>query len=179
MSMRYNEAQVHEASEFLFEATKDYKWFNFQATDIKEEVEVDADEELADLEVRLSPYPVSRSITVTYMNWQEMLSESGASYTFALGAAIIWAVLLKTLYVFGKKTCFNQAGSWLGAPLVKPNAGWYKGEYVLQESSSYLVNSTEEVHPAKAERTPSMMKEDSEEADFGDLASRIFMGVGG
>merc|ERR1712054_99537 len=98
---------------------KEYEWFSFESTDADEDADAGAADPLLDLEVRISPYPVSRSITVAYMNWQEMLSEMGASYTFALGASIMFALALKYLHVFWKRSFKEYGARWLGEPLTK------------------------------------------------------------
>ena len=98
LSVQYNKAKVHEPTDPWL-GTKTYEWFSYDKTDNKEHrANPDPGDPLADIEVRLSPYPVSRSITVSYMNWQEVVSEIGASYPAALAVGLFLAVVLKTIH---------------------------------------------------------------------------------
>ena len=70
LSLQYNKASVHKSSESVFGTATQYEYFSFEATDTKEQDDASDDDPLANIEVRISPYPVSSSITVNYMNWQ-------------------------------------------------------------------------------------------------------------
>ena len=70
LSPQYNKASVHKLSESVFGAATQYECFSFEATDAKEQVDASEGDPLADIKVRISPYPVTCSITVNYMNWQ-------------------------------------------------------------------------------------------------------------
>ena len=97
----------------------------------------------------LSPFD-SFSLSNCAPNWQEMLSESGASYTFALWVAVIWAQLLKYAHrVWTRK--YGSALEWLGEPLVKSDVEWDGFNPFLTDQPSYILEATEE---AAGERPP-------------------------
>ena len=79
-----------------------------------------------------------------------MLTESGASYTFALGVALIWAQLLKYAHsVFTQK--YSSASEWMSEPLVKSDVEWDGCNPFFTDHPSYILGATEE---AAGERPP-------------------------
>ena len=79
-----------------------------------------------------------------------MLSESGASYTFALGVALIWAQLLKYAHSVWRQK-YGSASEWLGEPLVKSDVEWDGFNPFLTDQPSYILGATKE---AAGERPP-------------------------
>lgn len=80
-----------------------------------------------------------------------MLTESGASYTFALGVALIWAQLLKYAHSVFTQKC-SSASEWMSEPLVKSDVEWDGCNPFFTDHPSYILGATEE---AAGERPPS------------------------
>ena len=83
ISLKFNKATVHEPTDWWLRH-KQYRWLSFATTDLNDLRRPESGDEektlVSDVEVRISPYPVARHITVSYMNWQEMISELGATW---------------------------------------------------------------------------------------------------